>query len=308
MNGRLGLPSVDGLDEIMHPLQRLLSPSFPGIDLSYRNQVPINGGAMNGNYGIIGRQRDSDTDELAARRAWQDRRERDEQRRQQARDDQEELEARRLVDSNWTLFKGNPQFLNVLASLRDGRLNGLAGGINAQHAPPRSIHAPRDSWGSGDEDRPRRRHGHPRRPPPRADYASWDDEDGLNFGRRGVNRTRRAYRHHRPNFYNTREEGNSVLDELDASDKSSLGISGEDSSFGGGRGRMNPPYPDSDRAHRRQRTHLGSSSSAGLEGGGFGRSAPNRFPGMPGGPRRPRARRAHQPGHRPSAGKQGRSL
>ena len=117
------LPIPDCIAGTWCPWQKLLRPSMMGHDAL----GPGGGLSMpwNNMLGALGGG-DKDMQELMLRRKWQEMREAEERRRQQALEDLEELQTRRFLDSNWRLFKGNPQLLQALAALRNGGM-GMGG-------------------------------------------------------------------------------------------------------------------------------------------------------------------------------------
>ena len=274
---------------------------------------------FDGSEGMLG-SGNKDMDELMMRRGWQAARDQEERRRQERRDAEEELYFRRLIDQKWTVFKHNPQLVNLVEALQNNGFGGLAGGLRGQqnngagglaggfpgqqnnglggltggypgqHAeqnPPTMPRAPRYAE---DEELSERRPRPPRRRRPRYDSPAWDDGYGMPSGRQGAYYGRRQG-HGRMWGGNNRFDGggaNSVLDE-----DSDLGISEEGSGhqFSHPRGR---PAPDQRRGQRRHHHDFGSPFD-----GPPNRRAPYMDGGFPGA--QPRMRRpGNAPGQRSS--------
>ena len=225
LDGAFGSPALECLAGSNCPWQRLLRPPrncFGPLNNLIRD---VDLGNHVGPFGLGNR----DMEELVQRRGWQEAREREEQRRQQLRDDQEELEARRLIDSNWRLFRGNNgQLLNLLAGQRNNGMGGLPTGFGGQYGEQRRSTIPRAPWVHEGEEVAPGREGLPRRQRAHYEPSSWEDRFGMDFGRHaGYKRHRRHGKLGRGAHKFDRDE-NSVLDGFGDSDD--LGISEESES------------------------------------------------------------------------------
>ena len=258
--------------------------------MGLKGNMGTQGIGFDGNEGMIG-SGNKEMDELTMRRGWQAARAREEQRRQDLRDAEQELNIRRYLDTKWAVFKDNPHLVSLVEAQQRNGFPGLAGGFPAQHAEQNLPTMPRPPRYAEDEELSERRPRQPRRRRPRYDYSpSWDDGYGMASGRQGAYYGRRQGpgRVWGGNNRFGAGDANSVLDE-----DSDLGISEEGSGdqFSHPRGR---PAPDQRRGQRRHHHDFGSPFD-----GPANRRAPFMDGGFSGGP--PRMRRpGNGPGQRSS--------